>query len=44
LSKPDGTPRKLMNVSRINSLGWKAKIGLREGIEEVYRDVKDSFE
>ncbi|MDA7708965.1 GDP-L-fucose synthase [Flavobacteriales bacterium] len=43
-SKPDGTPRKLMNVSRINSLGWKAKIGLREGIEEVYRDVKDSFE
>ena len=43
-SKPDGTPRKLMNVSKINSLGWKAKIGLREGIEEVYRDVKDSFE
>ena len=43
-SKPDGTPRKLMNVSKINSLGWTAKIGLREGIEEVYRDVKDSFE
>jgi GDP-L-fucose synthase len=43
-SKPDGTPRKLMNVSKINSLGWKAKIGLSEGIEAVYRDVKDSFE
>jgi len=43
-SKPDGTPRKLMNVSKINSLGWKAKIGLREGIEGVYHDVKDSFE
>jgi GDP-L-fucose synthase len=42
-SKPDGTPRKLMNVSKINALGWKAKIGLREGIERVYRDVKDSF-
>ncbi len=34
-SKPDGTPRKLMDVSRINALGWKAKIGLREGIERV---------
>jgi GDP-L-fucose synthase len=43
-SKPDGTPRKLMNVSKINSLGWKAKIGLSEGIEAVYRDIKDSFE
>ncbi|MBL6865674.1 MAG: GDP-L-fucose synthase, partial [Flavobacteriales bacterium] len=43
-SKPDGTPRKLMNVSKINSLGWKAKIGLREGIEGVYHDVKGSFE
>ena len=42
-SKPDGTPRKLMNVSKINALGWKAKIGLREGIERVYRDVKDTF-
>ena len=35
-SKPDGTPRKLMDVSQINSLGWKAQIGLREGIESVY--------
>jgi GDP-L-fucose synthase len=35
-SKPDGTPRKLVDVSKINSLGWKASIGLREGIEKVY--------
>ena len=35
-SKPDGTPRKLMDVSRLTGLGWKAKIGLREGIEKAY--------
>ena len=38
LSKPDGTPRKLMDVSKINGLGWSARIGLREGIERVYSD------
>jgi GDP-L-fucose synthase len=38
LSKPDGTPRKLMDVSRLQALGWKAKIHLREGIAEVYKD------
>jgi GDP-L-fucose synthase len=37
-SKPDGTPRKLMDVQKINNLGWKAAIDLREGIEKVYRD------
>lgn len=37
-SKPDGTPRKLMDISRLQALGWKAKIHLREGIEEVYKD------
>ncbi|MDG2208971.1 MAG: GDP-L-fucose synthase [Flavobacteriales bacterium] len=42
-SKPDGTPRKLMDVSRINALGWKASIGLREGIERVYAEVKSTF-
>lgn len=36
-SKPDGTPRKLMDVSKLTALGWKAKIGLREGIERTYR-------
>lgn len=35
-SKPDGTPRKLMSVDRINQLGWKAKIDLENGINETY--------
>ena len=42
-SMPDGTPRKLMDVSRINALGWKASITLEEGIRSVYEDVKDRF-
>lgn len=37
-SRPDGTPRKLMDVSKINSFGWKARIGLREGISAVYAE------
>jgi GDP-L-fucose synthase len=36
LSKPDGTPRKLMDVSKLTGLGWKAKIGLEEGVKGVY--------
>jgi GDP-L-fucose synthase len=36
-SKPDGTPRKLLDVSRINNLGWKYKTSLREGIEKTYQ-------
>ncbi len=36
-SKPDGTPRKLLDVTRINELGWKAKIGLEEGIRSTYQ-------
>lgn len=35
-SKPDGTPRKLLDVSRINALGWTATIGLRDGIASTY--------
>ena len=35
-TKPDGTPRKLMNVSRLAQLGWSAKIPLREGVERTY--------
>lgn len=42
-SKPDGTPRKLMDVSKIHSLGWKHKIGLEEGIRKVYEEVKEKF-
>jgi GDP-L-fucose synthase len=37
-SKPDGTPRKLLDVSRLTSLGWRYKINLREGLEMVYKD------
>ncbi|MDD5175729.1 MAG: GDP-L-fucose synthase [Sterolibacterium sp.] len=36
--KPDGTPRKLLDISLLTSLGWKARIGLREGIALAYRD------
>lgn len=38
-SKPDGTPRKMMDSSRLQALGWSASIPLREGLEEVYRTV-----
>ncbi len=36
-TKPDGTPRKLMGVTRLRSLGWKSRIELEEGLREVYR-------
>jgi GDP-L-fucose synthase len=36
-TKPDGTPRKLLDVSRLSSLGWKPSFGLRQGIEATYR-------
>lgn len=43
-TKPDGTPRKLMDVSRINSLGWKYKTELEEGIKLTYEwFIKNSF-
>ena len=38
-SKPDGTPRKLLDVSRINNLGWRAKIPLSEGIQQVLNEL-----
>jgi GDP-L-fucose synthase len=37
-TKPDGTPRKLMDVGRLHSLGWKARVGLEEGLALAYRD------
>lgn len=37
-TKPDGTPRKLMDVSKINAMGWKARISLEAGIKQVYSD------
>ena len=36
-SKPDGIPRKLLDVTKLNQLGWHPKISLREGIEQTYR-------
>ena len=36
-SKPDGTPRKLMDVTRLADMGWRARIGLEEGIKDAYR-------
>lgn len=42
-SKPDGTIRKLLDVSKIHALGWKHKTDLREGIEKTYQAVKDIF-
>jgi GDP-L-fucose synthase len=38
-SKPDGTPRKLMDVSKLEKVGWKFKISLEEGISSVYKEV-----
>ncbi len=40
-SKPDGTPRKLLDTARLSSLGWKPKIRLREGIEQTYAWFKE---
>lgn len=40
-TKPDGTPRKLMDVSKLTNLGWKASISLEEGINRVYQEIKD---
>lgn len=37
-SKPDGTPRKLLDVSKLHAMGWKAKISLKEGITQVYEN------
>ena len=45
-NKPDGTPRKLMDVSRLECLGWKAKISLEDGLAKTYAwflDNQDSF-
>lgn len=42
--KPDGTPRKLMDVSRLAAMGWRAKIDLRDGIAETYRWYLDHIE
>ncbi len=43
-SKPDGTPRKLLDVSRMTDLGWRAKVSLRDGIALAYRDFLEKVE
>jgi GDP-L-fucose synthase len=43
-SKPDGTPRKLLNVDRMRNLGWQAKTSLRDGIAEAYADFLSKSE
>ena len=40
LTKPDGTPRKLLNVDKLTNAGWVAKIPLEEGIKRVYEGLK----
>lgn len=42
-SKPDGTLRKLLDVSKINQLGWKASIELEQGIRSVFNEIKDTI-
>lgn len=42
-TKPDGTPRKLMDVSKLHNLGWRHKIDLADGIKMVVEEVKDKF-
>lgn len=42
-SKPDGTPRKLVDVSRLSALGWSARIGLRDGIRRVCEEYRESL-
>jgi GDP-L-fucose synthase len=42
-SKPDGTPRKLMDVSKLHAFGWKHKIDLEEGIRSVYAEVQNKL-
>jgi len=41
-ARPDGTPRKVLDVSRINALGWKAEVSLRDGIATVYERFRES--
>ena len=44
LSKPDGTPRKLMQVDRLKGLGWEPKYSLRAGVENAYQWFLDNRE
>ena len=43
-TKPDGTPRKLINVDKLHSLGWKHKVEIEEGVEKLYKWYQHSLE
>ena len=43
-AKPDGTPRKLLDVSRLHALGWRSRMSLRDGIKRAYEDYRRRFE
>ena len=43
-SKPDGTPRKLLNVERMHQLGWQATVSLRDGIARAYADFQQRYD
>src|SRR3954451_418050 len=43
-TKPDGTPRKLLDVSKIHTLGWKARIDLRDGLTRTYRWYREQLD
>jgi len=43
-SKPDGMPQKLLDVSRLNSTGWKPEVKLKEGISRTYASYIETFE
>jgi GDP-L-fucose synthase len=42
-TKPDGTPRKLMDTSKLNTLGWESKINLKDGIIKTLEEIKNKF-
>ena len=42
-SKPDGTPRKLLDSAKIHSLGWRARTGFEEGIAAAYKDYLSRY-
>ena len=43
-TKPDGTPRKLTDVTKLHNLGWQHKINLREGITKVYEEFSENYD
>lgn len=43
VTKPDGTPRKLMDTTKLTKFGWQASIGLKEGIKRTVQEVVNKF-